>query len=102
MLVGVILKGKSLKGYLEKGLIEPQSIEKRHEEIVREIQSRGYNHKSPLCKIGEHIPTGFVPRDDSGLELFGRCEECRRRILEKINKMLAEGKVFTVKKVECI
>jgi hypothetical protein len=91
MLVGSIRKGKSLNGYLERGLIEPQGIEKRHEEIVREMLARGYNHKSPLGEISEDTPRGFVPRFDSELELIMRCKKCRQRCRDSVNETYEKG-----------
>ena len=80
MIVGCLQKAKSLQGYLRKGLVELNAIEKRHNEIAAEMTSRGYSHKSPLPAFGYDIKnTGFVNKRQSLKELLRRCKECRRR-----------------------
>lgn len=50
MLVGSINKDKlnSVIGLCKKGFLEPTKIQHRHKELVREMEKRGYNHRSPL------------------------------------------------------
>jgi len=40
MFVGTLSRGKSVKGYLEKGLLEVHNLYWRHEELVEEIKTK--------------------------------------------------------------
>jgi len=80
MLVGSLVRGKSIKGFLDKGLLAPQEIFNRHAALVEEMVRRGYNHKSDLPEMDLSIyPVGHVDIEKSYRELYGRCEKCRRR-----------------------
>lgn len=79
MFMGCIKKGTSLKGYIEKGLVEIHNIKNRHDELVNEMIRRGYNHKTPIEDLlCEKI--GFVNSEENKKELERRCEFCRNRI----------------------
>ena len=79
MFAGTIKKKSSLKGYLEKGLVEPQSIVHRHKALAKEMRNRGYNHRSPLSNFD--IPClGKVDIAKSINDLINRCGECSSRI----------------------
>lgn len=82
MFVGSILKGNSLKGYKNNGLVEVHNLISRHHELAEEISRRGYNHKSPLPK--EFIPFTYGEVDvlNSYDELSKRCPDCRERIIK--------------------
>jgi len=45
MFIGALGRGLSVKGYLEKNLLEIHNLHGRHEELVREMKRRGYKHK---------------------------------------------------------
>jgi hypothetical protein len=77
--IGCIKKGTSLKGYIEKGLVEVQHIKSRHDELVNEMESRGYNHKTPIEEI-ELWVAGCVDSEQNINELKTRCKYCRERI----------------------
>jgi hypothetical protein len=77
MLVGCINKGKNIHGFLEKGLVEPQSVEKRHAELVREMVRRGYRHNSPLPAHQVKGMHSIVDWKRSLGELQRRCADCR-------------------------
>ena len=76
--VGTIKKGISLKGYIEKELLESSSIQNRHDELVEEMKARGWNHKSPLV-YEDKLNVGKIDRDKSLDILLSRCKECRNR-----------------------
>ena len=81
MFAGTIKKNKSIQGYLDNQLVEVHNIKKRHDELVKEIKKRGFNHKSPIIqpKFGvlRGSKAGFVDIQDNMLELRKRCPECR-------------------------
>lgn len=76
MLAGCVARGKSLRGYLEKGLIQIHSIKCRHEELVEEMQRRGYNHSSPLRDFQDYS-AGEVNKEKSIYDLRIRCKNCK-------------------------
>lgn len=79
MLVDSIRKDKSIQGFLDNGLLEPQNIQERHDLLVAEMEQRGYNHKSPLSEYHTDI-AGRVSKSKSYKDLLDRCEECRKLI----------------------
>lgn len=79
--IGCIKKGTSLKGYISKGLVEVDKIQKRHDELAEEMIRRGYNHKSPLDCCNLLWEEGCVDSEQNIEELKRRCPECRERIL---------------------
>ncbi len=79
MLVGSLNKGKSVKGFVDDGLIEVQSVRDRHEQLAVEMLRRGYNHKSPLPEFDSFI-AGSVNVSDNIEELKRRCSDCKERI----------------------
>ena len=78
MFVGTLNKNKNVDGYLKKGLLEIHNIEKRHEQLVKEMKKRGYNHKSPLPNY-KKIKRGKVDVGKNKKELFKRCKRCGKR-----------------------
>jgi len=79
MFAGCINKGVSLKGYLEKGLVEVHLIKERHEELVKEMLKRGFNHQSSLPGF-KAWREGKVDVFNNLLELSNRCPKCKENI----------------------
>lgn len=77
MFVGSILKGKSLKGFIEKGLVEMDKIRCRHDELANEMKNRGYKHNS-IMDFNTSRPEGRIDAAQNLLELARRCPECRK------------------------
>ena len=74
MMVGALLKHKTLTGFYAAGLIDTTQISPRHDAIVLEMLRRGYRHQSPL--------PAFVDPERGWLRTEtpqGRCEACRSR-----------------------
>src|SRR3990167_4118396 len=73
----------SLFGYLQNNLLEPSSLEKRHDELVKEMLRRGYNHKSPFKRCNtSHLGINLyhqIDKEASLKDLILRCKECRIR-----------------------
>ena len=78
MFVGTIIKGVSLHGYVTGGLVQTQDIEKRHGELVAEMERRGMHHKSPLQLSLPIAPEGEVNSAANLIELARRCPECAK------------------------
>jgi hypothetical protein len=83
MFVAAIRRGLNLNGYLRHKLLEPHNILARHEELVRELERRGYRHCSPLLPF-EAVRCGRISRRANLAELAQRCSQCRR-IQQNIN-----------------
>ena len=79
MFVGTINKNISMKGYIEKGLVDPSKLTSRHQELVSEMKSRGYNHKSELIEFSCN-QVGYVDIENNIIELSKRCPNCCERI----------------------
>jgi len=85
MLIGTILKRKSINGYIYNNLIEPKSIISRHNELVLEMNYRGINHKSDilydldelLSYLPDNIKNYKIDTFKSYNELLSRCSKCK-------------------------
>lgn len=83
LLKGLIDKQRKLTGWIHKRLIEPSSVRKRHEDIVKELLLRGMKHGTPLDMIWNNVEylgqTYHVKVDkiQSMKELMERCADCR-------------------------
>lgn len=88
MLVGTINAGKSLTGYVERGLIDTRLINQRHRCVARELAHRAgvppADHKSPLPEYNVE-PMGEVDVQRNMRELARRCPECRKGIAKLID-----------------
>jgi len=80
MFAGCLRKGTSLKGYLERGLVEIDKILVRHDILAIEMRKRGMKHKSPLAYVWQTRVAGYVNIHDSIEELKRRCPDCREKI----------------------
>jgi len=66
-------------------LIEPENMEKRHNELAQEMINRGYNHNSPyeqpdLSYLKNEERFAKISIDKSISDLKSRCSECSERI----------------------
>ena len=87
MFVGSINKGKSVKGFLRDGFLEPKTLQTRHDEIAKEMERRGYNHKSPLPDVDiSHLGNGNIDINKNLDDLSHRCADCRQRIKNYENR----------------
>jgi len=80
MFAGSINKKISMKGYLDKGFLEIHNLKKRHDALVEEMKSRGYNHKSPLPMIINNKKIGKVNVKNSIKVLTEKCHECNKKM----------------------
>lgn len=94
MLVGTIRKNKSITGYIEKDLIQPNMIRARHYDLVIEMEDRGYKHKSRLPIFIETLVHNYPHKEvyhelniqKSLQELVRRCPDCRKRYKKSCQK----------------
>ena len=80
MFIGTINKDISINGYVKGGLVETQHIASRHDELVNEMEKRGYNHNSPINGWNCNMKLGKVDIKNSINELKRRCPECKNNI----------------------
>jgi hypothetical protein len=80
MFIGTIARNISIKGYLEKGLLEPNTLYMRHAELVKEMIERGMNHKSILPKINIPNIKGKININCNIENLKNRCNKCKEKI----------------------
>jgi hypothetical protein len=77
-------KGHSIAGRIAGNAVEPLAMQDRHDELVREMLRRNYNHKSPyeqpdLSAYSDKERNFRVDRDASLLMLVERCGDCALR-----------------------
>ncbi|MDD4923769.1 MAG: pyrimidine dimer DNA glycosylase/endonuclease V [Dehalococcoidales bacterium] len=77
MLAGCLEKGKNIKGFIEKGFIDPILLIRRHDQLVGEMKRRGYNHCSHIDKLPKILEKGHIDPEANRIELYRRCDECR-------------------------
>ena len=74
MCAGSLDRRKSVKGFIEGGLIEVHNISKRHNVLAGEMKRSVMNHKSQLGFKG--FKAGKVDVSKSERNLIERCSEC--------------------------
>ena len=79
MFAGTLMKGKSIKGYIDKGLVNPFEITLRHDLLAEEMISRGYNHQSDLEFSSWGLELIPIDTEANRKELARRCTECKKR-----------------------
>jgi hypothetical protein len=89
MFIGTINRGKSVKRYLEKGLLEVHNLHNRHEELVKEMKRRGYNHNSEVDNNWNFVKkVGIINRIKNLNDLANRCLKCGTRHSKFIDNKL--------------
>jgi hypothetical protein len=75
-------RNRSVKGYLDKGLLETHNLYNRHAELAQELRRRGYQHNSELgAKWKLAKKAGSIDKKKSLKELVHRCVKCKERYL---------------------
>jgi hypothetical protein len=80
ILASKLNEGRKIAGFIAHGLVDPTLVSERHEELVKEMQRRGYKHASPMAELPEKREKGRVDPEANMLILTDRCERCRERI----------------------
>ncbi len=79
MFRGSLLKGTSLRGFLDAGLLNSRVLARRHDQLAKEMQRRGYRHQSPLPRdFDSKAARGTIDVAAALKELAARCEACRQ------------------------
>ena len=78
MFVGTLNQRKNIQGYLNNQLIEVHNINKRHNELIKEMKRRGMKHVSELPKF-KSFEAGYVDSELNLKELRRRCKDCLKR-----------------------
>lgn len=84
MFLGTIKKGIKIDGYIKNNLLEPTSLKLRHDELAKEMLSRGmkhntimeYDEKELLNSLGTNALV-YIDKEDSYQKLIYRCQYCR-------------------------
>ena len=82
MLLGSMRRGKRIEGFLSGGLVDPQLVFARHEELVAEMARRGFRHSSPIeasdcTSLAARYPgSAFINIAANAAELQRRCPDC--------------------------
>ena len=82
MFYGCLEKGKSLRGYVSRGLVELDYIPERHDILADEMLRRGMKHRSEMLGVIAIGDYGFVDTEENLTELSKRCSKCREKIRE--------------------
>ena len=80
MFYGTLKKKISVKGYLEKGLLEIHNLRIRHNILAEEMNNRGYKHNSEFPNDFIPYECGKVNIEDNIRILKEKCPECKKRI----------------------
>jgi hypothetical protein len=92
MFLGSLQKGKSVKGYIDKDLLQPRSLFTRHQELEIEMKRRGYTHNTKMNSnlvfnvihsLPEDQLNHIIDKAKSLRVLLSRCEECKKSALAK-------------------
>jgi hypothetical protein len=83
MLVGTLQRRKTISGFIQRGLLQPEAIYLRHDALVDEMTARGYRHRSPLDSVCmDYLPpaerAGTVNPAVALADLQGRCPDCAK------------------------
>ena len=70
-------------------LIEPANMKVRHDQLVKEMLKRGYNHSSPyslpdLCHLPKEQRDAKCNISHNIKDLCSRCQECEKLIKNKL------------------
>ena len=82
MLLGSMRRGKNIDGFLSGGLVDPQQLFARHEELVTEMARRGFKHTSPIdatecgSLAARYTGSTSIKIAANAAELQRRCPEC--------------------------
>jgi len=87
MFLGSLKKKRSVKGYIDNKCLIPVTLNYRHDDLVKEMILRGFNHKTPLDNVENYLDSYMFDVElsydylfYSVLSLASRCHECFVRL----------------------
>ena len=86
--IGAIASGKSVQGYLDKNLLEPKSLVKRHDDLVREAKKRGFKHHSDLDseKVNNMLKKKLTKKQlETKIDLNKSLSDLKKRCIRDLN-----------------
>ncbi len=72
---------KVVEGHAEENQIDTSLIQERHDDLVEELERRGFEHDSPM-DYRDKLDLGEINIEKNIKELAERCEECRERMTD--------------------
>ena len=78
MLLGSLRRGKNIDGFLAGKLVDPRRMFRRHEELVLEMERRGYRHASPLDEAECETLARRYGRTGTGIDAEANAAELAR------------------------
>lgn len=70
-----------VEGHARKGQVDVALLEMRHDQLVDEMEKRGFNHDSPFeYDISEYEDMGDIDVDEKIADLRERCDDCAARM----------------------
>lgn len=82
--LGKLTKRQKLDGFIAGNLFALADLHARHENLVAEMQARGYRHLTPfppadvVSKLGDYLPPHPpVQRELAASALHARCPDCK-------------------------
>ena len=78
MLLGSLRRGKNIDGFLAGKLVDPRRMFRRHEELVLEMERRGYRHASPLDEAECETLARRYGRTGTGIDAGANAAELAR------------------------
>lgn len=68
-----------VEGHAERGQVDTRKLQERHDELVEEMERRGFEHDSPLAYEDE-LALGTIDVAANREDLAERCDACRERM----------------------
>ena len=90
MLLGSMRRGKSIEGFFSGGLVDPQLVFARHEELVAEMLRRGFKHASPI-EASECASLAARYTGRTSINIAANAAELQRRCPDCAHLMQAES-----------
>jgi Pyrimidine dimer DNA glycosylase len=78
---GAIVSGRSLAGYVARGLVDTSILKAHHDRLAAELVRRGYKHSSEFEDLPRTEYVGRIDVEKNLAELAARCPNCRALIL---------------------
>jgi len=84
MFLSALQKHKKIEGYIKNNCLEPRSLKQRHDDLVDEMETRDYNHKTPIkdidcaciCDLPQEQQYWKIDSSISLEDLLKRCSRC--------------------------